>query len=392
MKVVLSTWGRFHVFHLARQLERFGWLECVFVTYPRFMLSNEGISPQKLKSNPWFHLPLLLKWRLGLKNPRLDRAWSRLVDKSQLKFIARHIPPCDVFIALSGSGLSAGPIVQNRGGKWICNRSAPHQVYSDNLMAEEFARYGIAYSPTDPWMVQKELEEYAKCDIIVVPSDFARQSFIEMGMNPGRIVKIPFGGDLKNFRRTRPRNPDVFEILYCGQVSFRKGIPYLIDAFRRLRHPKKKLTIAGSVLPEIKPFLASANLDGVEFVGIVHRSKLPDYYSRANVFAIASLAEGMAKVQTEAMACGTPVVATFNSGATDVIRDGVDGLIVPARSSELFAERLQELADDPQRQEHMGANALARIQSLGGWDQFGNAYRKLCLRLTGAASLHEVAT
>jgi alpha-maltose-1-phosphate synthase len=382
MRVVLSTWGRFHSFHLARQMQRFGWLEAVFTTLPRFVLRNEGIPASKLIVNPWLHPIVLAKWRLGLVNPRLDRALLRMVDYSQQHFIARRIPPCDFFIALSGSGLSAGPIVQSRGGKWICDRSSSHQAYADQLMVEEFARFGLVYPRTDAWALNKELQEYEKANVIVVPSDFARESFIRQGIDPGRVVKIPFGSDLTAFRRTREPDPAAFTVFYCGQVGFRKGIPYLLDAFRRVRHPRKKLIIAGAILPEIRPFLASVDLTDVDFVGVVERARLCDLYSMANVFAIASIEEGMATVQAEAMACATPVVASENSGASELIHDGVEGYIVPVRASEIMAERLQRLADKPDARRAMGIRAREKIRSLGGWNSYGEQYRKLCLTLT----------
>lgn len=381
MRVVLSTWGRFHTFHLARQMQRLGWLEAVFTTLPRFLLRHEGIPPDKLVVNPWLHPGVLAKWRLGLRHPRIDRALLRMVDRSQQRFIARRIPPCDVFVALSGSGLSGGRIVQSRGGKWICDRSSCHQAYADQLMVEEFARFGLVYPRTDPWTLDKELREYDTADVIVVPSDFARNSFITQGIDPARVVKIPFGSDLRAFRRTREPDPAVFTVFYCGQVSFRKGIPYLLEAFRRVRHPRKKLIMAGAVLPEIKPFLAKADLTDVEFIGIVSRTQLCDLYSSANVFAIASVEEGFGLVQTEAMACGTPVVTTENTGGPDVIQDGSEGFIVPIRAPEIMAERLQRLVDDPQLCAAMGMRAREKIRSLGGWDDYGDQYRDLCLAL-----------
>jgi glycosyltransferase involved in cell wall biosynthesis len=249
-------------------------------------------------------------------------------------------------------------------------------------MVDEFARFGLEYRRTDAWTLNKELREYQEADIIVVPSEVARRSFTSQGIDPARVVKICFGSDLNIFRRTREADPAAFTVFYCGQVSFRKGIPYLLDAFQRVRHPRKKLIIAGAVLSEIKAFLAKADLTDVEFVGVVDRSRLSDFYSSANVFAIASLEEGMAIVQTEAMACGIPLVATENSGAADLIRDGVEGYIVPIRAPDIMAERLQTLADAWDLRATMGIAAREKIQSLGGWSHYGDQYRNLCLALT----------
>lgn len=381
MRVVLSVWGRFQMFHLARQLERFNCLEGVFSTYPRVLLKRENIAPGKLYVNPWLHAPLLVKWRAGIYNDRLDRLWLRVMDDNQTRFIARHMPQCDVFIGHSGSGARAGPLVQQRGGTWICDRSSSHQLHADRLLTEEYARFGAVFTTAEPWALDKELYEYEKADRIVVPSEYARRSFLTMGVDPSKVVKISFGGDLSASRRTCKPNPDTFTVFFCGQISFRKGIPYLLEAFHRVKHPRKKLVLAGSPLPEIKPYLATAKLDQVEFVGNINREQLNRLYSRAHVFALASVDEGMALVQAEAMACSTPVVGTENSGAADIVRDGVDGYVVEIRNPDMLAERLQRFADNPRLSAELGANALERIRSLGGWDRYGETYHALLTSL-----------
>ena len=86
-------------------------------------------------------------------------------------------------------------------------------------------------------------------------------------------------------------------------------------------------------------------------------------------------------VQPQAMACGTPVIATYNAGAEDLFTDGVEGFIVPPRNPEAIRERIQFLLDNPQELARMRQAALARVSALGGWDAFGErtlaAYRQL---------------
>ena len=380
MRVVLSTWGRFHSFHLARQMMRFGWLEAVFTTFPRHVLRREGVPRDKLLTNPFWHTVLTAKQRLGFGSPRIDRMLARLVDESQNRFIQRRIPECDVFVALSGSGLLGGRVVQGRGGKWFCDRSSSHAAYADQLLKEEFARFRIPYVGTALYSIDKELQEYDEADRIIVPSEFAQRSFVEMGIDPAKVVRIPFGGDTSRFWRTVEPDPEAFTVFYCGQVSFRKGVPYLLEAFARLNHPRKKLFIAGIVLPEIKDFLTTVDLTGVTFLGHRTKDQLRDHYSGADVFAMASVEEGMANVQTEAMACGTPVITTVNAGGGELIREGVEGFVVPIRDPARLAEHLQQLADDRKLARKMGRAARKRIESLGpgGWDIYGDMYRELC--------------
>ena len=383
MRVVLSTWGKSQMFNLARQMQRRDSLEAVLTTFSRYQLRREGIAPEKLIINSLLHFSLIVKWRLGLFHSKLDQGWLKLIDRNQQAFIARRMPDCDVVVGMSGAGLTAGRMVQRRGGKWICDRASAHLAYGDEIMAEEFARFGLPPQPTDPWLLEKELTEYAEADHIVVPSEFAFQSFVQKGFDPSKLSKMPFGSDLRTFEKVGEAEPGTFTVCYCGQIRFRKGIPYLLEAFRQVRHPKKRLLIIGGLKPEIREYLKTAPLEGVTFLGELPRSEIVKIFGRANVFAIASVEEGMAMVQTEAMACNLPVVATFNAGATDVIQDGVNGFVVPIRSPEVMADRLQTLADDPERARHMGENARRTVENFGGWDRYGDAYYALCQKLTG---------
>jgi glycosyltransferase involved in cell wall biosynthesis len=105
--------------------------------------------------------------------------------------------------------------------------------------------------------------------------------------------------------------------------------------------------------------------------------------ARSHVLALASVEEGLALVQGQALACGCPVVATTATGAEDLFSDGVEGFIVPDRDTDALASRLQQLADDPALRERMSAAALERVKTLGGWDHYGGQWDTLLHALTG---------
>jgi glycosyltransferase involved in cell wall biosynthesis len=105
--------------------------------------------------------------------------------------------------------------------------------------------------------------------------------------------------------------------------------------------------------------------------------------SRSHVLVLASVEEGLALVQGQAMACGCPVLATTATGCEDLFTDGVEGFIVPGRDTAALADRLQQLADDPALRQRISAAALQRVKSLGGWDRYGNQWDRLLHSLTG---------
>ena len=106
---------------------------------------------------------------------------------------------------------------------------------------------------------------------------------------------------------------------------------------------------------------------------------------------LASVEEGLAQVQAQAMACGVPVIATTNTGAEDLFADGVEGFIVPIRSPEAIREKIEWMMDNPALRDQMANAALERVKNLGGWNQYGErvelVYRELAIR--NQVQMHE---
>jgi starch synthase len=149
-------------------------------------------------------------------------------------------------------------------------------------------------------------------------------------------------------------------------------VSYLLDAFDRLSHRKKHLTLAGPVSIELGPTVTRLrNRTDITVLGHVPQTQLKHLMSASHVMVLPSVEEGLALVQAQAMACGCPVIATHNTGGADLFEDGKEGFIVPIRDSQAIADRLQSLADDPDRRRAMSAGALQRVKSIGGWDEYG---------------------
>ncbi len=374
MRVVLSTWGRFHFFHLARQFEKRGALERIFTTYPMFKLRDEALPPERIQSDPVLSTFLLGKARFGLQYPPLDRPLQHLMVDVHDRFMQRRMPPCDVFIALSGSGQVVGAQVQDDGGAYICERGSSHIAWGDDLMAEEFERWGLKPVRTSQRFIDREEVEYRQCDRLVVPSNFVKRSFVERGVNADKIEVNGYGADLSRFAKVAGPPTDRFVVLFVGGVRFRKGIPYLLEAFRRFNHPNKVLKMLGGVTPEIREYLSMAPLDDVEFIGPVPNAQLSHHMSSAHVMVLPSVEDGFGMVMAEAMACGCPVIATRNTGAEDLFDDGEQGFIGPIRDPQFIADRLQLLADDPDLRERLSRSAQSKLRTIGGWDQYGEKY------------------
>jgi starch synthase len=155
-------------------------------------------------------------------------------------------------------------------------------------------------------------------------------------------------------------------------VLVRKGFFYALEAFQKLEHPNKEFVVIGSIFDEMKPLLSNFKTTNVSFLGIIPNQRLLEYYSSSNVFILPSIEEGLAMVQGEALACGCPIIATPNTGASDLFTDGKEGFIVPLRSVQALTDKLQLLADNPNMRDEMSENGLNLVKSLNGWDKYGD--------------------
>lgn len=384
MKIVLSTIGKFHTFDLARELFKHGYLEAIYTGYPHFKLKNENIPKDLIRSFPWLHAPYMALPQRERFGYRINKAWEYWDRKTFSQYVALNIPECDVFMGLSSSGLEAGKIVKQRGAKYICDRGSTHIRAQDTILREEHELWGIKYNPIDPKIIAREGAEYELADIITIPSLFNYSSFIENGVPEHKLRKVPYGVNLSKFSKVSSPSSDSFDVIFVGAVSVRKGIPYLLKAFAKLKHPRKSLTLVGSINPETVSWLRKAKLltDEVKLLGAVPQQQLKELMSRAHVMVLPSVEEGLAMVQAQAMACGCPVIASTHTGAEDLYTDGKEGFIFPVRDVDILTELLQQLADNPELRESMSNASLCRVHELGGWSKYGKQVINLMKELT----------
>jgi glycosyltransferase involved in cell wall biosynthesis len=165
--------------------------------------------------------------------------------------------------------------------------------------------------------------------------------------------------------------PGPLRVLFLGNVSLQKGVHYLLEAAHALGKAAVSVSLVGGVSPDGKEVLLRLSRAG-EWKGSVPREKLRHVFAEHDVLVLPSVQDGFGAVICEAMAAGLPVIATENTGAPDVIRNGVDGLIVPACSAPALRDALETLVMDRQRCTAMGeagAEAMARLRT---WDQFAD--------------------
>ncbi|MDX6715477.1 MAG: phosphatidyl-myo-inositol alpha-mannosyltransferase [Baekduia sp.] len=152
-------------------------------------------------------------------------------------------------------------------------------------------------------------------------------------------------------------------IAFVGQAVERKGLPVLLRAFEALReHVPAELTLIGATAEEVEPLLLDGR-EGITVLGKVDDATKEAELRRADVLAAPSLGgESFGMVLTEGFAAGTPVVASDIAGYAGVVRDGVDGVLVPRGDAAALGEALRSLALDPARRAALAREAAASAQ------------------------------
>lgn len=389
LQVTLTTMSRFHYFEAALQLQRRQALAAIYTGFARPFVRRYGLPPDLIRTYPWFQTPLEALHRYGVLSPRWEERAGWHAKQALDRHVASTLPESHVYCALSSVGLKAGQVAAARGSVYVCDRLSSHIVYQDRLLREAYGVLDLPYPSIDQRIIDQECAEYEAAQAVLVPSSYARRSFVEMGIPEGKIHCIPFGVNVEAYRRSAPRD-DSFRILFVGWLSVRKGLHHLLQAVGRANLTKATLVLAGTALPETEAILKRYPVANVEITGALSQADVATQMSRASVFVLPSIEEGFGMVMAEALACGCPVIASSNTGAADFFTHGQEGLIFPSGDSDALAQALVQLHDDPQRLADMADRAATRVRALGGWDTYGDAAFTLFSDLARAAG-HDIA-
>lgn len=208
------------------------------------------------------------------------------------------------------------------------------------LLREEIERWpdwqpGLDIPAHDQQTIDRAHQEWERADRILAGSDFVRDGLKQCGVPEDKISVAPYGVDVDRFRPASQPVPNEgpLRVLFVGEVGLRKGVPYLLHALHELGASKVVAKLAGGIA--LRPEVLRSFSGVAQLVGPVPRVQMPDLYRWADVFVLPSIVEGSSVATYEALLSGLPVITTPNAGS--LVRDGVDGFIVPIRDSRALA-------------------------------------------------------
>lgn len=204
-------------------------------------------------------------------------------------------------------------------------------------------------------------EELRLAQHVIAASSVTRDSLVAIGIDPDKISVIPYGAPIDYFA-PRPEPPKTFRALFVGRVGPRKGVHYLLRAWRELRLANAELLLIG--VNEFPPGYLDRLEPSVRHIPSLPHQQLHEHYAAASVLVLPSLIEGFGLVLLEAMSCGVPIIATPHTAAPDIITDGSEGFIVPIRDVDALKARLAWCATNREALAVMGKAARRQAEAL----------------------------
>ena len=376
MRTVIAVDRPFHAAMLANSLASQGTAVEIFTAAPRkFYRGLSDVVRTRMVPSPLKMASYALKCGLPSSLGRMD---TTFFDRAVAATMGRP----DVFIGWASEALYSARQSKRRGGVFVLDRACPHRDFQEALVERECGRLGVAYEPQPEWFRQRQLEEYELTDAILVPSEYSARTFPEHLR--AKLVKAPLLGRCAEPQTVRTEPNAEFTVGVLGGSPVRKGYLYLLKAWQKLALPKAKLLIrSGNLMeyPVLRELIGS--MPNVEMVGYV--PNISDFYQRCDVFVLPSVDDGFGMALIEAMMNGRACVATSNTGATELIEDGREGVVIDPAEEDQLAAAILRLYKDADLRAAMGAAARSRAREIAASGLYDRAIASLLEKVMPAA-------
>lgn len=364
MKINIITSGRFHVCDLARELSRQGYDVRFYSYVPTKRLLKFGLSSNICYSffyviSPFILLERIIKCQLSkeLRIKALDLMTGLLMRD------------CDVCIAMSGSFVYAIKKAKRNGAIVILERGSKH-VLAQKIILDQFPKS----RKISDFTVKREQEGYKIADYISIASQHVKRSFEEYGVPSSKLFVNAYGVDLDQFYII-PGTKKEYDLIMVGNWSVQKGCDLIVEVVREMG---LRFLHVGAIYDLEFP-------DGDMFTHIdpVDQKDLVYFYNKAKIFILPSRQEGLALVQSQAIACNLPVVGSPDSGAQDLkslVNDPEKIIIIKDYSVSSIIEAVKEAISQFNKMND-SLYAGDSVQKLT-WEAYGLRYSDFLKRIS----------
>lgn len=283
-----------------------------------------------------------------------------------------YIKDADIFHVRSGSGFGGAiESAKKKGMKVVVDHSIAHPSFMSANLSAEFEKNGASFDLglQNPFW-RGVVSDCEKADVVLVNSDFVKQTFIDTGFDPNKIKVAYLGVRNDFFGLKHDYSIDgKLKILFTGGFGFRKGAEYALKAMQKLDQLgiDYEFIVVGSN-QEAQPLIAKYPINSLRLVGFIPQDDLKKYLSQSDIYLFPSLCEGCASSGMEALAAGLSVIATKESGLP--IADGENAVVVESKSVQSIVDAILDLRADQVKREKIGGNAANLICEHYTWKKY----------------------
>lgn len=329
------------------------------------------VPPDRLHLHPWCEMAALIGMRM---HNNLKVVMQRRNQRFQHAIPQHAIKNAGAVIGFDTSSWILASRCHEAGVPFILDQSTSHprsKIASQNQVMREFPEWGAGMDQQSDEGEKFEAMEHEQADLVVAASSFTVRTLVEQGVPAGKICVNPYGVDAGAFKRKEATVHHPLRFVYVGAITASKGIPVLLEAWKRLQLKKAELWLVGPIPAQVRALLPS--LPGLKIFGALPHQEIPGILQQCDVFLFPSFFEGFGLVILEAMACGLPVVATTSTAGPDLYPAGEGGWIVEPGDLNALMVVMEECLVDPQRVAAMGREAR-RLAEQHTWAAYGSRW------------------
>jgi glycosyltransferase involved in cell wall biosynthesis len=359
-----TTFAVFPQTHIYRLAQQFHLIKILKREYDSSLENKTSIYPIRELIRQSNILP-----RIGLKNIS-SGSINISINKKVAKYISKKYKTIDAVYCYTHGALEIFKVCKTHNIK--CFYELPIEYYKNliEIIQKEKKENSLWANDIHTYNKSENLhiidEELNLADCIIVASTYLQKSLIKFGFNKEKIHVVPYGFPPISPKKYRTIDGKI-KILYVGGLHQLKGLSYMFDAVNDLSQ-QVELTIIGS--GNISKHL-SKELKKHKYLGSQSHQQVLKEMKENDILLFPTLSDGFGMVVSEAMSQGTPVIATDHCCSIDIIQDGVNGWIVPSRSSKAIKEKILYLLKHPNEIETNGKNALQTASSRS-WQCYQN--------------------
>jgi glycosyltransferase involved in cell wall biosynthesis len=364
----LGSCGGWHLPQTALALQQRNTLAALWITNK----NSTGIAHTFFRRCWPFHLAMKLFYHWA---PQIwvEKLFYTFFPLWRWWLLSQNWPRVDVVQAIAGYASEPFDHAEKSGALRVvdCPNSHPH-TYQSYWQRECDDWCPGEKIPVPDWMLERMKRELERADLVLCPSFFVRDTMVQNGISGEKCFVNPFGVDLQQFK-PRSSLPEKPRYIAAGTICLRKGFHYLFSAFELVKKelPDAELIVVGDYKTDFR--MQRHRWEGT-FTHVPHlgHEELANLLITCSAFVFPSLEEGFARVIPEAMAAGLPIIASYESGATTLIQDGVEGIIVPPREPVRIAEAMVRLGRDKELNAAMGRAAYETGARNNSWLDYGD--------------------